>query len=257
MQLARSLALTTGLAAFLVTGSALAHCGSCGVGDAKEKKHDHGHSHAGSGNAHGHDKADKKTKGWMSGAKAKKGKRGKAMRKAMGQGGVAIGQTAPNFTLLDQSGNPVRLKDYEGKVVVLEWTNPGCPYVVRHYGEGTMKKLQEKWSNHDVQWLTINSTNYMGKDDNAAFAQEHGLSWPVLTDSSGRVGRAYGAKTTPHLFVIDKAGKVAYQGAIDDDPRGEKDTRVQYVHQALRALEDGGTPPTAGTKPYGCSVKYP
>jgi peroxiredoxin len=257
MQLSKSLVLTTGLAALVLTGNALAHCGSCGVGGAKKKAHAHGHDHD-----HAHDhahepakkaKAKAKAKGWMDGAKKAGAKKG-MIKKA---GGVAIGQTAPDFNLVDHNGNPVKLADFAGKAVVLEWTNPGCPYVVRHYGEGTMKKLQKKWANHDVQWLTINSTHTMGKDENAAFATEHDLSWPVLSDSSGRVGRLYGAKTTPHMFVIDKDGKLAYSGAIDDDPQGEKDNRKMYVHKALLALKDGASVPTAQTKPYGCSVKYP
>ena len=170
--------------------------------------------------------------------------------------GVQVGDKAPDFTLTDQNGQRVALSDFAGKVVVLEWTNPECPFVKRHYKQGTMKRLAAEYAKQDVVWLTINSTHFMSQDDNAAFAKANGLTVPVLLDADGTVGRLYGAKTTPHMFVIDAKGAIEYEGAIDDDPRGTKDSATNYVAAALDAVTKGKKPATAETKSYGCSVKY-
>jgi peroxiredoxin len=173
--------------------------------------------------------------------------------------GADVGDTAPAFTLSDTAGNAVSLADFEGKVVVLEWVNPDCPFVKRHYKEGTMKNLSTAYAESmGVVWLTINSTNYMDAAANAAFAKAEGITWPVLVDQDGTVGHAYGAVTTPHMFIIDANGVVVYEGAIDDDPRGnmEAGARTNYVSQALNELATGKTVSTPETKPYGCSVKY-
>jgi peroxiredoxin len=171
---------------------------------------------------------------------------------------AGVGDPAPAFTLADTSGKPVSLADFEGKVVVLEWVNPDCPFVKRHYQEGSMKNLASTYSESGVVWLTINSTNYMDTAANAAFAKKEGIGWPILVDQDGIVGHAYGAATTPHMYVIDSNGTIVYEGAIDNDPRGnmEAGARTNYVSQALNELATGKAVSTPETKPYGCSVKY-
>ena len=173
--------------------------------------------------------------------------------------GVDVGDTAPGFTLKGTAGREVSLADFKGKVVVLEWTNPDCPFVQRHYKEGSMKNLTSAYSESmGVVWLTINSTNYMDAAANAGFVKAEGITWPVLVDQDGTVGHAYGAATTPHMFVIDAKGTVVYNGAIDDDPRGnmEAGARTNYVSDALNDIAAGKAVSTPETKPYGCSVKY-
>ena len=173
--------------------------------------------------------------------------------------GVDVGDTAPGFTLKDTAGREVSLADFKGKVVVLEWTNPDCPFVQRHYKEGSMKNLTSAYSESmGVVWLTINSTNYMDAAANAGFVKAEGITWPVLVDQDGTVGHAYGAATTPHMVVIDAKGTVVYNGAIDDDPRGnmEAGARTNYVSDALNDIAAGKAVSTPEAKPYGCSVKY-
>ena len=172
--------------------------------------------------------------------------------------GVDPGDTAPDFTLSSASGDKVSLSDFKGRVVVLEWTNPDGPFVQRHYAEGSMKKLTSAYDENGVVWLTINSTHYMDAAANAEWAKKEGVTWPVLVDQDGTVGHAYGAVTTPHMFIIDGTGKVIYDGAIDDDPRGGKEAgaRTNYVAEALDDVGAGKAVSTSETKPYGCSVKY-
>jgi hypothetical protein len=142
-------------------------------------------------------------------------------------------------------------------VRVLEWVNPDCPFVQRHYTAGTMKKLAADYGAKGVSWLTINSTNYMTVEANQKFAQAHGLTQTILLDPSGAVGHLYGAATTPHMFVIDASGKIVYAGAIDSDPRGTGGAAVtNYVAAALDQLLAGKPVTTSETTPYGCSVKY-
>jgi len=170
---------------------------------------------------------------------------------------VAVGEKAPGFTLTDSAGDEISLSDFKGKVVVLEWLNPDCPFVQRHYKAGTMKNLATKYGTQGVVWLTINSTNYMDAAANAKFKTANHLSYPILVDQSGEVGHLYGAMTTPHMYVIDGAGQLVYMGAIDDDPRGNKDApTTNYVAAALDEVLAGKAVTTAETKPYGCSVKY-
>jgi peroxiredoxin len=172
-------------------------------------------------------------------------------------GGAAIGAPAPDFTLTDTASNQVSLSDYSGQVVVLEWLNPDCPFVQRHYSAGTMKNLAAQYGAQGVVWLTINSTNYMDAEANAAFKAANDLPYAILIDQSGEVGHLYGAATTPHMFVIDGSGTLVYIGAIDDDPRGTNDgPDTNYVAAALDATLAGNAVTTAETKPYGCSVKY-
>jgi len=177
-------------------------------------------------------------------------------------GGPQVGQPAPAFTLTDTQGRTLTLEALKGKVVVLEWTNPGCPFVVRHYGAGSLQALQAHAQAMGAVWITVNSTNPDHKDFLPAPALQAKLGqWKtaaahVALDSEGTVGKAYEAKTTPHLFVIDAQGKVAYMGGVDDDPRGTKADRIPHVAQALEALKVGKPLAVTTTAPYGCSVKY-
>jgi len=176
---------------------------------------------------------------------------------AAGAPSAQLGAPAPDFSLSDQSGKIVSLSSFAGKVVVLEWANPDCPFVVRHYKANTMTGLAKKYAGQGVVWLAINSSHYAGVEANKKFADQYGVAYPVLDDHTGVVGKAYGARTTPHMFVIDKAGKLVYQGAIDDDASGEKQGQgANFVVQALDAALAGKAVATAETKSYGCSVKY-
>jgi peroxiredoxin len=170
---------------------------------------------------------------------------------------VAVGDAAPDFKLQGTDGQEVSLSQFKGKTVVLEWNNPNCPFSLRHSEEKTVANLAAKYP--DVVFLAINSTSAGHKDylQPAAYQKfnaDHGVKFPVLYDASGATGKAYGAKTTPHMFVIDKSSKIAYAGAIDDAPNGG--AKVNYVDQALAALAAGKPVEPASTKPYGCSVKY-
>lgn len=164
---------------------------------------------------------------------------------------------APDFALFDQNGNKVRLSDHMGKIVVLEWTNYDCPFVKRHYRDSTMTKLVSSYQG-TVVWLAINSTHYAEASANRNWVNKQKMSYPVLDDHEGKVGRLYKAKTTPHMFVIDRQGKIAYQGAIDNAPMGKKDADdyVNYVDKAIRELISQSTVSIDQATPYGCSVKY-
>jgi peroxiredoxin len=170
----------------------------------------------------------------------------------------AVGQPAPDFRLRDLDGKEVALADLAGKTVVLEWMNPNCPYSRRHADHKTMTATAAK--HPEAVWLGVDSTNPSSGDrlDAAAwksYLAERGIGYPVLADPTGATGKAYGARTTPHMYVIDGGGKLVYAGAIDDDPRGNG-ARVNYVDAALTALAAGKPPEPATTKPYGCTVKY-
>lgn len=167
-----------------------------------------------------------------------------------------VGSPAPDFTLQDQDGNPVSLSDYSGKVVVLEWFNEDCPFVQRHYAEGTFIRLANHFKEQGVVWLTIDTTHYATRAANKDFKEKHNLPYPILSDRTGEVGRMYGAKTTPHMYIIDEGGKLVYAGGIDDDPRGDSDNRTNYVQNALEEILDGDPVAIPESKPYGCSVKY-
>jgi peroxiredoxin len=170
---------------------------------------------------------------------------------------AVVGQPAPEFTAKDQDGHDVDLAQLRGKIVVLEWTNPDCPFVRRHYGAKTMRTLSDRFKAQDVVWVAVNSTNYMDAARDRAWRTEQGFSYPVLDDHAGTVGTAYGAKTTPHMFVIDRKGTVVYAGAIDDDAAGGSETTARnYVAEALDDVTAGKAVRVAETKPYGCSVKY-
>ncbi len=170
---------------------------------------------------------------------------------------IGAGDTAPAFTLKDQTGKEHSLADFKGKVVVLEWTNPGCPFVLHHLKENTTTDLNKKWKEKDVVWLKIDSSNFVTAESTQKAVTENKIDVPVLLDASGTVGHAYGAKTTPHLFVIDKDGKVAYSGAYDDNPTPEKKDGVKnYVDAALEKVTAGEKPEVTHVQSYGCSVKY-
>jgi peroxiredoxin len=168
---------------------------------------------------------------------------------------------APPFTLSTFDGKKVSLSDYTGKTVVLEWFNFECPFVRYHYEKPkTMIKLAEKYKDKNVVWLAINSTSHTTPEANMDFAQKHKLPYPILDDRSGRVGHAYGAKTTPHMYVINRRGRIVYDGAIDNAPLGEVPAGqelINYVDKALEELTTGKPVTISNTKSYGCTVKYP
>ena len=171
----------------------------------------------------------------------------------------AVGTNAPNFALKDVDGKVHDLSKYKGKVVVLEWINPNCPFSRRHAEEGTMTRVAG--GHPEVVWLAVNSTakdhkDFLAPQAQATYAREHKIAYPILYDADGATGKAYGAATTPHMYVIDEQGKLIYRGAIDDDPYGRAEKRTNYVEAALAAHKAGQPIPQASTKPYGCSVKY-
>ena len=199
---------------------AWAHCGKCGVGgsgEADAQKHGRMHAHA------------------------------------------EMGKPAPDFTLKDLEGKEHKLSDFKGKIVVLEWTNHQCPFVQRHQAkEKTMQKAWAMFKDKPVVWLAVNSSHFSADKvgEIKTWAKDNKIDYPILLDPKGEVGHTYGAKTTPHMFVIDKNGVLAYAGAIDDDAGGSKKTRQNYVEQAVTASLNGSTVAVTKTKPYGCSVKY-
>jgi len=172
---------------------------------------------------------------------------------------------APDFTLTDTNGRTHRLADYSGRTVVLEWLNYECPFVRKHYGAGNMQTLQERYTERGVVWLAIVSNapgeqgHYPNAQMNRMAADRNAHQTAILMDPTGVVGRAYGARTTPHMFVIDRAGEIVYNGAIDDRPSpspGSLRGARNYVAEALDAVLAGRRVPTARTQPYGCNVKY-
>ena len=170
-----------------------------------------------------------------------------------------VARKAPNFTLNSFDGKTIRLSDYKGKIVVLEWFNYECPFVLRHYGSQPMMiGLAIKYRDKNVVWLAINSTSHATPQANLEFAQKRKLPYPILDDRLGTVGRAYGAMTTPHMYVINTKGGIAYQGAIDNNETGRKTQGViNYVDKALAELTAGKQVSKTDTMPYGCTVKYP
>lgn len=162
---------------------------------------------------------------------------------------------APDFELADQNGEVHKLSDYHGKIVVLEWTNPTCPFVKRHYDADTMTNLAAKYG-EDVVWFAIDSSNFVTAESATKWAKTEDIGYPILLDASGEVGHMYEAKTTPHMFVIGTEGEVLYNGAIDDDATGKSDDAKNYVDAAIASALAGQPVETPQTKPYGCSVKY-
>jgi hypothetical protein len=177
---------------------------------------------------------------------------------------AVVGQPAPAFTVTDLAGKPVKLEDFKGKTVVLEWHNFGCPFVQKHYRSGNMQALQKKYRS-EVVWLAVNSTNGSASDYaeppaiSAQLVQFGAAPADYLVDEPGVMGRAYGARTTPHMYIIDPSGKLVYAGAIDDkrstNPEDVK-TAKNYVAAALDEMKAGKPVSVSSTTPYGCSVHY-
>ncbi|OWK31962.1 thioredoxin family protein [Sphingomonas mucosissima] len=175
------------------------------------------------------------------------------------------GQQAGNFRLMDADGRAVTLAQFRGKPVVLEWNNPGCPYVQKHYDSGNMQAAQAKARAMGAVWLTINSGapgkqgHLTGAQAKAFVADKKAQPTAYLLDPQGRVGKGYGAKTTPHLYLIDAAGKLVYQGGIDDKPTADQADIAGARNHLLAALAEvkaGKKVSVPESRPYGCSVKY-
>ena len=178
---------------------------------------------------------------------------------------AGAGQAAPDFIVSDSAGKPVHLSDYQGKFVVLEWTNPECPFVQKHYNSANMPTLQKEWGARDVVWLTVNSTNHSSSEFKTgaqmdSWMHAHGAAQKaVLIDADSATGMKYAAKTTPHMFVIDPKGEIVYAGAIDDKRSTRLEdtkTATNYVRVALTEAMAGKPVTTPNTTPYGCTVKY-
>lgn len=178
---------------------------------------------------------------------------------------VKVGEAAPDFTVASDSGKPVKLSDYKGKYVVLEWTNEGCPFVQKHYSKGNMQSLQKEFTGKDVVWLTAFSSaaGKQGHVDAAGakkFAADYKTaSTAALLDDSGTVGKLFDAKTTPHMYLVDPVGKLIYAGAIDDTPSADASdipNSKNFVKLALNEALAGKPVSTPTAKPYGCSIKY-
>ncbi len=176
-----------------------------------------------------------------------------------------LGSEAPQFTATDTNGNEVSSADLIGKTVVLEWTNHGCPYVQKHYGSGNMQALQNEATNDDIVWLSIISSaegkqgSVNAQEANALTVDRKAAPSHVVLDPDGVIGRAYDARTTPHMYIIDANGKLAYMGGIDDIPTADPadiESAQNYVRTALSEIKNGQAVSTPTSRPYGCSVKY-
>lgn len=175
-----------------------------------------------------------------------------------------VGSPAPNFALRDLSGERHKLSDHRGKVVVLEWYNPQCPFVVyAHEDGGPLNEASQRWRDEGVVWMAINSgapgKQGAGAELNREMKEQFGITYPLLIDESGDVGRKYQAKTTPHMYVIDEEGTLVYAGGLDNAPFGKVGNggEIQpYVDQVLTDVLAGKEPRVRSSKPYGCSVKY-
>ncbi len=178
---------------------------------------------------------------------------------------VAPGANAPDFVVADTSGKAVKLSDYRGKFVVLEWTNPECPFVRKHYNSHNMQGLQQEYGAKDVVWLTINSTNqshgeYKTPEQMSSWMRAQGAApKATLIDGTSGTARSYSAKVTPHMFIVDPTGKLVYNGAIDDKRSTDvADVKIanNYVRAALTEAMAGKAVSVASTAPYGCTMKY-
>jgi hypothetical protein len=176
-----------------------------------------------------------------------------------------VGKPAPNFKLADVNGKAVSLSDFRGKTVVLEWNNPECPFVKKHYGSGNMQKTQAAAAKDGVVWLSINSSapgkqgHKNGADAKAHLAQSGARPAAYLLDPNGVVGKAYDAKTTPHMYIVNKAGTLVYAGGIDDKPTpnpADVNGARNHVLAALSELKAGKAVSVTTSRPYGCAVKY-
>ena len=179
---------------------------------------------------------------------------------------ATVGQPAPAFSGVDAAGKPVTLADFKGKYVVLEWTNPECPFVKKHYDSGNMQKLQKELTGQGAAWITVISSapgkqgHVTAAEEQAYLNKENAAPTNVIFDEDGKIGQAYGAKTTPHMFVIDDKGTLVYAGGIDSKATANPAdiaSATNYVNQALGEALAGKPVSQPVTKPYGCSVKYP
>jgi peroxiredoxin len=178
---------------------------------------------------------------------------------------AVLGKPAPDFTATGLDGKAVSLKDYRGKTVVLEWFNPGCPFVKKSHTVGSLVDTAARHAKNGVVWLAINSgapgKQGHGKEANLEAQKTFKMDHPILIDEAGSIGRTYGAERTPHIYIVDPNGVLVYRGAIDNSPDGERQspaggTLVNYVDSALADLGAGRPVAVADTKAYGCSVKY-
>lgn len=184
---------------------------------------------------------------------------------AWAQSAATVGQAAPAFSAKDTSGKTVSLADFKGKTVVLEWVNPGCPYVRKHYSGGNMQGTQSEATAKNVVWLAVNSTatdhpDYLKPADLAKWMREQKApATHTLMDEDGKIGKAYGARTTPHMYIIDGKGMLVYAGGIDSIPSASASDipkATNYVKVSLNELASGKPVSNAVTRAYGCSVKY-
>jgi peroxiredoxin len=178
---------------------------------------------------------------------------------------LPVGSTAPDFSLTDAKGETYSLSQYKGKYVVLEWFNPACPFVKKHYGSGNMQKLQQEYTDKGVVWLTINSSapgtwgNLTPEQAEQKMTEWKMHQTALLLDPEGKVGRAYGAKNTPNMVIINPEGNIIYEGAIDSKATpnpADIPNSTNYVRAALDESLGGKSVTTAKTKPYGCAVEY-
>ena len=178
---------------------------------------------------------------------------------------VKVGDPAPGFTIVDSNGKQQHLSDYKGKFIVLEWHNQGCPYTRKHYESGNMQRLQKEWTAKGVVWLTVISSApgtqgfVTPSQENDYIKAMNAAPTAALLDMGGSMGHLYGAKTTPHMFVIDPNGTLIYNGAIDDHPSSDENDiqrSKNYVSTALQEAMAGKPVTESMTRPYGCSVKY-
>jgi peroxiredoxin len=188
-----------------------------------------------------------------------------ALLTPLGRAEVQVGSTAPDFSLTDTHGRTHRLSEYRGKIVVLEWYNPDCPFVGKHYRSGNMQQLQKDYTAKGVVWLTVDSSapseqgNYPAETLNQISNKVGAVRTALLLDPDGKVGHTYDAKTTPDMYIIDSKGSLVYRGAIDNKrSTNEADvkTATNYVRQALDAVLAGKPVSVSATQPYGCTVKY-
>lgn len=178
---------------------------------------------------------------------------------------ATVGQPAPAFTATDTAGKNHSLADYRGKYVILEWVNPGCPFVRKHYSSGNMQSTQQEATRAGAVWLAVNSTakgsgDYLAAADMGKWMSgQKAAATATLLDADGKVGTAYGAKTTPHMYIIDPQGKLIYAGAIDSKPTARAEdiaSATNYVKTGLQEALAGKPLSNASTRAYGCSVKY-
>lgn len=177
---------------------------------------------------------------------------------------ASVGQPAPDFTLMDTAGKPVKLSDFKGKTVVLEWNNPGCPFVRKHY-QGNMQALQKETADQGAVWLAINSTEKAASDYMAPatlanwMSEQKATPTATLMDEDGTVGQAYAARVTPHMYIVNAQGVLVYAGAIDSIASARVDDiqkATNYVRQALGEIKAGKPVSVATNRPYGCTIKY-